>query len=236
MLKTTCEDLVSFLRLERVRVVDIADAIINCLDDIGLSLGGLHGQGYDGASTMSGCKNGVQARIREKQPKAIYTHCSGHKLNLSIVSSCSVPPIRNCIDIIKSLTMWTKYSPKREGLLKAIVAENTHSSSRNPLLNVCITQWVENIEGWERFAQAHPFLIKMCEIILYGSGDFPQYKDGWTADDKKNALAHLKSLESFEFTYCMITIFRSLMYLKEAVVRIKGKNMDLVAGVSIVME
>ena len=34
----------------------------------------------------------------------------------------------------------------------------------------------------------------------------------------------------------MITIFRSLMYLKEAAVRIQGKNMDLVASVSIVME
>ena len=27
---------------------------------------------------MSGHKNGVQAKILEKQPKALYTHCAGH--------------------------------------------------------------------------------------------------------------------------------------------------------------
>ena len=119
-----CEDFVSFVRLERVRASDIAEAIIKCLNDLGLSLCWLRGQGYDGASTMSGHKNGVQARILEKQPKAMYTHCSGHALNLAIVKSCSVPEIENCIDIIKSFTFWVKYSPKR-GLLKAILAKNT---------------------------------------------------------------------------------------------------------------
>ena len=31
-------------------------------------------------------------------------------------------------------------------------------------LNVCITRWVENIDGWERFSLVHPFLIEMCEL------------------------------------------------------------------------
>lgn len=127
----------------------------------------MRGQGYDGASTMSGIRAGVQAKIREIQPKAIYTHCAGHSLNLAISNSCSVPTIRNCIDRIKSITLWVKNSPKREGLLKAIVAEGTssHPSSRTPLFNVCITRWVENIDGWERFSSAHPFLIKMFEAF-----------------------------------------------------------------------
>ncbi len=29
------------------------------------------------------------------------------------------------------------------------------------LLNVCVTRWVENIDGWERFSQYPPFLIEM---------------------------------------------------------------------------
>ena len=51
----------------------------------------LRDQGYDGASTMSGVKAGVQAKIQEKQPKALYTHCAGHSLNLAILNSCSIP-------------------------------------------------------------------------------------------------------------------------------------------------
>ena len=72
------EELVALLKLARVRAVDIADAITETLTNLGLSLDGLRGHGYDGASTMSGAKSGVQARMRGKQPKAIYTHCAGH--------------------------------------------------------------------------------------------------------------------------------------------------------------
>ena len=115
--------------------------------NLGLFLSTLHGQGYDGASTMSGSKTGFQARIRECQPKALYTHCAGHSFNLAIMNSCSIPCIRNCIDQIKNLTLFVKNSPKREGLLKAIASKNTlvHTSSRVPLLNTSITCWLGKI-------------------------------------------------------------------------------------------
>jgi len=48
----------------------------------------LRGQGYDGAANMSGQKSGVQKLIPDQQPKAMYTHCAGHSLNLAIVTSC----------------------------------------------------------------------------------------------------------------------------------------------------
>ena len=79
-----------------------------------------------GASTMSGHKSGVQERIREKHPKAVYTHCAAHSLNLVIVKSCSFPEIRNCIGSIKSVNISVKYFPKREALLKAIAGECTY--------------------------------------------------------------------------------------------------------------
>ena len=95
------------LKLARVRAVDIADAIRETLTNLGLSLDDLISQSYDGASqSMSGVKSGVQARIREKQPKAIHTHCASHSFNLAVLSSCSIPSIRNCINQIKSLTIF----------------------------------------------------------------------------------------------------------------------------------
>ena len=94
-----------------------------------------------------------------------------------IVKSCSVPEIRNCIDSVKSITIWVKYSPKREAL-QAIADGCTYPASRQTLLNIRITRWVENIDGWERFSLAHPFLVKMFEVILYGSSDFPLFNDG----------------------------------------------------------
>ena len=231
------EEFVAFIKLSRVRASDIADSILTTLVNLGLSMSDLRGQGYDGASTMRGAKAGVQAQIRERQPMVLYTHCAGHSLNLAILSSCSIPCISNCIDQIKSLTLFVKHSPKREGLLKAIVSKNTeHTSNRSPLLNVCVTRWIENIDGWERFSTAHPFLVKMCEVILYGDPDYPVYNDNWPAEDKKNALAYLKALECFEFIYYLVTLSRTLLYLKNAVVKIQGVDQDIVSGVCSVME
>ena len=48
------EEFIAFLKLNRVRAVDIVDALDKCLENLGLSLSELRGQGYDGASTMSG--------------------------------------------------------------------------------------------------------------------------------------------------------------------------------------
>ena len=83
---------------------------------------------------------------------------------------------------------------------------------------------------------AHPFSVKMFEVILYGSSDFPLFNDGWSSEDKQNALAYMKKLESFEFVYSMVTLSRSLLYLKQAVVNLQGKNKDIVSGVSTVMQ
>ena len=91
---------------------------------------------------MSGAKSGVQARIREKQPKAIYTHCAGHSFNLAVLSSCSIPSIRNCIDQIKNLKKFFFFN------LQSIIIMSGHG--RTPLFNICVTRWVENIDGWCR--------------------------------------------------------------------------------------
>ena len=178
---------------------------MQCLEGFGLPLSGLRGQGYDVASTMSGERAGVQALIKEKQPKAIYTHCAGHSFNLAILNLCSVPPIRNCVDQIKGFTLWVKYSCKREGLLKHIVQKWSQvGTKQSSIKNVCITQWVDNID------------------------------DSWTAEDKRNALAHMKMLESFDFLYSLVTLFRSLLYIKEAVIKLQGKTQDHISGMSII--
>ena len=65
----------------------MSQTIIRCLEDMGLDVSKIRGQAYGGASAMSSKLVGVQAKIREVAPKALYTHCSGHCLNLVLASS-----------------------------------------------------------------------------------------------------------------------------------------------------
>ena len=118
-----------------------------------------------------------------------------------------------------------------KGIQSAIV------SSRTPILNVCITRWVENIDGWERFCSSYPFIIQMFEAIIYETSDSDfksAYNDGWTADDKTNAMAHLKAIANFEFTYALVTLKRSLLYFREASVKLQEMNQDITSGIALI--
>ena len=109
---------------------------------------------------MSGEMSGVQNQIRDRHPNAVYTHCAGHSLNLVIVSSCSAPPVQNCIVQIVFDSVDQIFSKARrtsEGSLSAWCSTSTCA----PILNVCITCWVENIDGWELFFLSHPFLVQL---------------------------------------------------------------------------
>ncbi len=62
----------------------LVGTIINSLENKWqLNVQKLCGQAYDGAGAMAG-KNRVAARII---PKALYTHCSSHVLNLCVAQS-----------------------------------------------------------------------------------------------------------------------------------------------------
>ena len=60
---------------------DLASTILTKLSQLGLNMEHMRGQGYDGASNISGKYRGVQARVKELYPLAMYTHCSNHFLS-----------------------------------------------------------------------------------------------------------------------------------------------------------
>ena len=68
----------------------IADNILLKLSQWQLELEYLRGQAYDGARAMAGKSKGAASYVVTKQPKALYTHCASHRLNLYVVKCCSI--------------------------------------------------------------------------------------------------------------------------------------------------
>ena len=62
-----------------------APKLIGKLKCNGLDLAKLRGQGYDGASNMSGRLKGAAAIIRAQYRNATYVHCNSLVLNLAVV-------------------------------------------------------------------------------------------------------------------------------------------------------
>lgn len=76
----------------------LAAAILSVIEQSGLSISNCVGQAYDGASNMSGTNTGTAAHIQRKNPRAVYSHCRSHVLNLSLVKSCkNVQAVSKCV-------------------------------------------------------------------------------------------------------------------------------------------
>ena len=96
-----------FVDLHMVDTV-ASDRIIAVLKDIlqmNLNLSNCRGQCYDDASNMSGKRSGVAAQLRAEEPRAIYTHCYGHALNLAAADTIKKNKLlRDALDITSEIS------------------------------------------------------------------------------------------------------------------------------------
>ena len=142
----------------------IADAVIQTLRHLNLSVRNIRGQGYDGASTMSGVHNGVQSIIRRIVPTASYVHCANHVLNLAVQMACSIPMIRNAFRQIKEVASFF-HSAKRKSVLE------NHLSENRKLKSLCSTRWVESHEAIIVFLKLIIPVVKSLEDLSLTGGD-----------------------------------------------------------------
>src|SRR6218665_2308701 len=101
----------------------LSGLILDTLKLYGLEIAScLVGQGFDGASVMSGVNKGVQQMVRQSAPLAIYVHCYAHKLNLILVDACkSVPEDMYVINSTRcEANQYTDHSQFRQILALAI--------------------------------------------------------------------------------------------------------------------
>ena len=96
-----------FLMFVEATILDaksLTQYIVNTITKYQLDLTCTVSQGYDGASVMSGNCSGVQTRLKEFAPHAIYIHCHAHILNLVLVDSVkAVPDATQCFALVESL-------------------------------------------------------------------------------------------------------------------------------------
>ncbi|KAL1422037.1 hypothetical protein MTO96_022499 [Rhipicephalus appendiculatus] len=113
-LKAIREEFVGMIPLESMDAETISATILKAVDDFGLNPDNIVGQGYDGCSSMAGNISGVQARIKEKHPRAMYFHCASHRLNLVVNKASTVADIRNTVASIKATIKFFRESPPQE--------------------------------------------------------------------------------------------------------------------------
>ena len=84
------EHFLTYIQAESLTAEGLTTCILDCLKKNNLDPKNIVSQGYNGASVMRGSCTGVQARIKQVAPHAMYVHCNAHCLhclNLCVVDS-----------------------------------------------------------------------------------------------------------------------------------------------------
>ena len=162
------EDFIGLYSLPTIQASSIVLAVRDTLTCLNLPIAKARGQCYDGASNMSGVRNGVATQIQEDEPRAIYTHCYGHSLNLAAsdtIRKCKV--MKAALETTFEITKLVKYSPRRERLFEEIKDEIAPGSPGVRVL--CPTRWTVRADSMMSIIQNYNVLNelwgKACEVV-----------------------------------------------------------------------
>lgn len=156
-----------------------------------LNINRCRGQCYDGASAMAGSRNGVATQILSEEPRALFTHCYGHSLNLAVcdaIKECKI--IKDAMDVTHEITKLINFSPKRDAIFEK---QKEQLSPDCPGFRVlCPTRWTVRANSLQSILDNYSALQNTWEITLEGRLD---------TEMKSRVLGVKAQMETFDYFY-----------------------------------
>ena len=116
---------------------------------------------------MSGIKNGVAKRISDKEPRAVFTHCYGHALNLAVGDTVKSSKImKSSLETVHEISKLIKKSPKRSALFEKLKQELASETIGVRVL--CPTRWTVRAASLQSILE---ILLNVWEEALESSLD-----------------------------------------------------------------
>jgi len=113
------ESFLGFLDINDTTGQGLFDVLQNELKNLDLDIDNVRGQGYDNGSNMKGKNIGVQKKVLEINPRAFYSACGYHSLNLALCDMAkSCGKAKDFFGIIQRIYTIFAKSTKRWQILK----------------------------------------------------------------------------------------------------------------------
>ena len=118
------EEFIGMYMVDVCNVPSLVSVIHDVLQRLNLTMNKVREQCYDGTSTMSGSKSGVATTLICEEPRAVYTHCHGHALNLACGDTIRQSKLmKDALNTTHEIKKLMKKSPKRDTHFEALKSE-----------------------------------------------------------------------------------------------------------------
>ena len=233
------EDFLDIVHVKTTAATDLYDAIIKLLERHGLSLRLCRGQGYDGASNMSGEWNGLQKLIRDGYMYAMFFYCPAHRLQLVLVAAAStVVDVALFFKTLVTAINISSGSAKRKDQFLEAEAEEREQAIADGLVETCRglnqatglsrpgdTRWGTHGKSIDRMAVSFGPATGVIETVA---------ETGSTGDMRADAAACLDGMWTFNFAIIMF-IMKSLLGITKVLSEaIQKKDIDIVNFLALV--
>ena len=133
------ESFLGFLNVNDTTGQGLFDVLQKELKNLGLDIFDVRGQGYDNGSNMKGKHQGVQKKLLDINPRAFYTPCGCHSLNLTLCDMAySCNKAKDFFGVIQRIYTIFANSTKRWQILKDNVKVLTPKSLSSTRWENCI--------------------------------------------------------------------------------------------------
>ncbi|XP_021851396.2 uncharacterized protein [Spinacia oleracea] len=193
------EFFIEFLQVNDTTGLGLFQVLENVLKAHDLEIDNVRGQGYDNGSNMKGKHQGVQKRLLDINPRAFYSQCGCHSLNLVLCDIANASSkARDFFGIVQRIYTIFANSTKRWHILKDNVKGLT-------LKSLSATRWKSRVESIKaiRFQVAD-----ICEA-LYEVADVGDVENDHKLQSEARSLAK-NELSSFEFLLATIIWYEIL--------------------------
>ncbi|CAB3980295.1 52 kDa repressor of the inhibitor of the kinase-like [Paramuricea clavata] len=202
-----CEEFLGFVKLTKMDVQFVFDVFIPILKGWGLDLTGLVGQGYDGAAVMSGSNNGLQKKVSDAYPKAVYVHCCSHVLNLALAGACTATEAND--ELTALLTESSDDDDKEEdedendddhGLNKSNRAI-LRGEKKKTVPKLCPNRWSSRVETLSALMAKYSLVMETFKQIAAQSKGEPRH----------NAQSYIRLMETPQFIVALVVLIETAL-------------------------
>ncbi|XP_025263419.1 zinc finger MYM-type protein 1-like [Camponotus floridanus] len=212
-----CESFTGFLVVKDTSGLGLATTLKQHLNDCGLDFTNCRGQGYDNGANMKGYKAGVQAQLLRENPKAFFTPCGCHNLNLVLADIASVSPKAvTFFGVIQRFYTFLSASNYRYDITKKYLKLTPKTLSD--------TRWECRVES----VKAVRFQIK--EFVQIFEEILTEPKDPKAASE---ATSLLKEIQSFPFILSTVIWYELLVKVNRVSKMLQQRDVQMDVAISL---